>query len=64
VPGLNPMFSLDTPDTYAFMKSFAGNDQTGQPFDDAMATLTEQMIDADVQADMAPAARTPLARSG
>jgi hypothetical protein len=53
VPGLNPMFSLDTPDTYAFMKSFAGNDQTGQPFDDAMATLTEQMIDADVQADMA-----------
>jgi hypothetical protein len=41
------------PDTYAFMKSFAGNDQTGQPFDDAMATLTEQMIDAGVQADMA-----------
>src|SRR6266536_3765198 len=53
VPGLNPMFSLDTHDTYAFMGSFAHDDQTGQPFDDAMATLTGQMIDAGVKADMA-----------
>jgi hypothetical protein len=53
VPGLNPMFSLDTHDTMAFMKSFAQSDFTGQPFDDAMATLAEQMIDAGVKADIA-----------
>ncbi len=53
VPGINPMFSLDTRDTFAFMKSFAGNDLTGEPFDDAMGILAEQMIDAGVKADMA-----------
>jgi hypothetical protein len=53
VPGLNPMFSLDTQDTYDFMKSFAHDDQTGQPFDEAMAELSQQMIDAGVKADMA-----------
>jgi hypothetical protein len=53
VPGLNPMFSLDTGVTYGFMKSFADQDWTGQPFDDAMATLTEQMVDAGVRADLA-----------
>lgn len=53
VPGLHPMFSLDTQDTYDFMKSFARDDQTGQPFDRAMASLTEQMIDAGVRADLA-----------
>lgn len=53
VPGLNPMFSLDTHDTMAFMKSFAQDDLTGQPFDDAMATLAERMIDAGVKADIA-----------
>ena len=53
VPGINPMFSLDTRDTFAFMKSFAGNDLTGKPFDDAMGILAEQMIDAGVKADVA-----------
>jgi hypothetical protein len=53
VPGLNPMFSFDTHDTMAFMKSLAQDDQTGQPFDEAMAKLTEQMIDAGVKADIA-----------
>jgi hypothetical protein len=53
VPGLTPVFSLDTHDTYAFMKSFAHDDLTGQPFDDAMGTLTQQMIDAGVKADIA-----------
>lgn len=53
VPGLHPMFSLNTQDTYDFMKSFAHDDQTGQPFDQAMARLTEQMVDAGVRADQA-----------
>jgi hypothetical protein len=53
VPGIDPMFSLDTHDTFKFMKSFAGSDWTGQPFDDAMGILAEQMIDAGVKADMA-----------
>jgi hypothetical protein len=53
VPGINPMFSLDTHDTFKFMKSFAGSDFTGKPFDDAMGILAERMIDAGVKADMA-----------
>ena len=53
VPGINPMFSLDTHNTFNFMKSFADSDWTGKPFDDAMGILAEQMIDAGVKADVA-----------
>ncbi len=52
VPGIDPRFSLSTDDTFGFMKTFAATDEMSQPFDDAMGTLAERMIDAGVDADV------------
>jgi hypothetical protein len=52
VPGIDPMFSPRTDDTFGFMKTFAATGEMSQPFDDAMATLAERMIDTGVDADV------------
>jgi hypothetical protein len=51
VPGLDPRFSLDTADAFAFMKTFAATDDMARPFDDAMSALAQQMLDAGVAAE-------------
>ncbi|WP_203967931.1 hypothetical protein [Sphaerisporangium melleum] len=43
VPGLNPMFQLNTKDTYRFMQTFTNNLENQAPFQAGMGSLTRKL---------------------
>jgi hypothetical protein len=53
VPGLTPVFTVDSEQTYGFLRGFADDDQFTDPFDEAMGQLYHDVLSEAARADQA-----------